>query len=720
MALQLRDRKWDYPALRRGQPCVPLADCGLMPYQHDCVEWLFREQPDPSTWEAGDPVVLVPSGGGRPGRLGVLVSQLACGRWRLSFKDGGAEIVARASKLWCPRSDYQKAVLSVCLDPGMGKTAVLATYLRRLPPKARACVFTASGLVEPTRKEMTRWLKDEGGITVAATRKCWQQAMERGARFVLTSYAIARQGGGLEAARDAFDTLLFDEAHTVFPTILRLFPSNMSSAWLRPYPRVVLSSGTPPVCGRFMEFTDEVFCVRKSSAAASAALGMPDLCIRMAKREPPGSFDLASYMRTCMAELQHHKNEQLAAELWWAYHVSGYRWDWADNWNWYNRVLDGTRGLLDWAQRSMTDEGMRREALKVQRSGLAFVLQLMFAECGHEDPWNWRVVLYGAPRYAAIIGTLPDPTPLDPGRSIAGCPFFCRHGPSAKFWRDLHTRCFWLLCGGHGAWSSHVLGVIQESLRVHPSEHPPQVLLHLPEASSKRRRDDLLADLCNLPQRNKLCDSPACGYKEKGCRKNHDKSHFSKDGKRLLRGCGRTILGCAGRDCLGQIQESPGLESTRIYVVSPEHKSEERSRTVEAFSRDCWSGVAEIRPFVAQLGLRRHANRFLHVLGVADIAAQLEALLVSRGLLLGLGETLDVGYNLQQRASGIALAAFEHDFDKVLQLCGRIQRIPRALGKEAGALTVVMPCLRHTIEDVVLSPLLVATAKGRSDAVGLE
>ena len=93
MALQQRDRdrKLDYPALRRGQRCVPGAD-GLMAYQRDCAQWLFREQPEPSTWEAGDPVIFVPTGGGRPGRFGQLAQRLDDGRWRLHLDDGGGEM----------------------------------------------------------------------------------------------------------------------------------------------------------------------------------------------------------------------------------------------------------------------------------------------------------------------------------------------------------------------------------------------------------------------------------------------------------------------------------------------------------------------------------------------------------------------------------------------------------------------------------------------------
>ena len=726
MPLQQRDRKWDYPELRRGVRCTPQAD-GLMAYQRDCVEWLFREQPEEASWEAGDPVILVPTGGGRSGRLGELVQRLDGGeRWRVRFEPGGGEVEADAlaSTLWCPRSDFAKAVLSVCLDPGMGKTAVMATYLARLPAGTRACVLTATGLVEPTCKELTRWLRASGDetITAAATRKSWQQAMgPEGPRFVLSSYSIVRQGQGFEAAKDCFDTLLFDEAQTVWKMIGRLWPENTSKVWLRPYPQAVLSSGTP-LSGstRLTDVVDEVFRVSKSGHAASSALGMPKLTFRLAKREPPAPFVRLEYLRDAMERVAGHGKAGVGmAILWWAFHVGGSRWGQADNQAFYDQILGDTQARLRMALAS--DGGQlkawRKAALDVQRGGLAFVLQQMY-ECGHaRRPWNWREEIYSHPLDVLALD-LPAPVPLDPDCSIADSPLL-RHGPSAKEWKETHACIYWR--ERSGAWASSVLNVIQEGLRMRAGEHPPQILLSLPHASSMRRREALLEDLCNYPHRNRLCSAKEFCTSH-GCRSSHDKCRFSRDGARLLQGRDRFCLLPTPNTRAGQIQELPGLGATRIYLVSPDQKAGDRSRSVESFSRDCWSGVRELRPLITQMGLHGRANRFLHVLGVADVARQLEALLVSPGLLLGLGDALDLGFNLQQRATGIALTACEYSYDKVLQLCGRIQRIPRALApQEAGTLTVVMPCLTGTIEELILAPMLAAAAKRHSEhAAGLE
>ena len=125
--LQHRDRQWDYPELRRGLPSVP-APSGLWPYQRDAVKWLFREMPPQSSWAQKDPVVLLPEGsGGKPGRLGTLVERLNGDRWRVRLDDAGVQD-APASALWSPRSDHAKAVLALCLAPGMGKTVVVAGY----------------------------------------------------------------------------------------------------------------------------------------------------------------------------------------------------------------------------------------------------------------------------------------------------------------------------------------------------------------------------------------------------------------------------------------------------------------------------------------------------------------------------------------------------------------------------------------------------------------
>ena len=724
MTLQQRDRKWGYPDLRRGLRCTPQAD-GLMAYQRDCVEWLFREQPEQATWEVGDPVILVPTGGGRSGRLGVLVQCLDGGeRWRVRFERGN-EADALASALWCPRSDFEKAVLSVSLDPGMGKTAIMATYLARLPAGTRACVLTAAGLVGPTHKELTRWLPGGETITVAATRKSWQQAMGPGGpRFVLSSYAIVRQRQGLKGAKDSFDTLLFDEAQTVWKTIRRLWPENISDVWLRPYPRAVLSSGTPlSGSARLTDVVDEVFRVSKSGHAASSALGMPNLTFRLAKREPPEPFVRLEYFREAMERVAVHGKAGVGvAILWWAYYASGNRWGRVDNKAWYERILGATHMRL---QVAIATEGgqqkaWRKEALDVQRSGLAYVLQQLYDECGHaRRHWNWREEIYSHPFGVLLAADLPAPVPLDPEGSIADCPLL-RHGPSPKDWKETHSYIYWR--EHRGAWASSVLNVIQESLRTRAGEHPPQILLSLKHASSKRRREALLEDLCNYPLWNRLCSAKELCTTH-GCRSSHEKSRFSRDGARLMRGREQFCLHPAAPNTrAGQIQELPGLGATRIYLVSPEQKAGDRSRSVESFSRDCWSGVRELRPLITQMGLHGCTNRFLHVLGVADVARQLEVLLVSPGLLLGLGDALDLGFNLQQRATGICLTACEYSYDKVLQLCGRIQRIPRALApQEAGTLTVVMPCLTGTIEELILAPMLAAAAKGRSEhAAGLE
>jgi hypothetical protein len=710
MTLQHRDRQWDYHDLRRGLPSAP-GPSGLLAYQRDAIEWLFREMPPRSSWAPDDPIVLLPGGsGGQPGRLGTLVERLNGDNWRIRLDAVGAGVKdVPASALWSPRSDHAKAVLALCLAPGLGKTVVVAGYLAHLPAGTRAAILTATGLVEQTATDLNKWLLALGSnseVSVVNTRKKWQQS-QLAPRFVIASYAVARQKDGLFMARRNFDTVVFDEAHKVWKAIRRLLPANQGATWLRPYPRAVLCTGTPLPTTHII---DEVFYLTKSANTA-AALGMPQVDLKLAQHEPAEPFFLADYMRAAMNYMHRRARGQGMATLWWAYHIQGYRWEPICNQTWYIRLLAEIHSRLEMALHA----GPRhlawwQAALEVQRSGLAWCLQELHKQGYGPQHWCWRRAIYEAKGYGDLSWNLP--TPLSPGDSIATSQLL-RKGPHAREWQDCHAVSSDGQVGG-SAWAS-ALNVLRTSLSTRAGEHPPQILCCLPHVNTKRGREKLLEELCNFPHRNKLCvNKENCSAPE--CRKCHDRSRFSQDGARLHRGYERYCFHYPGQNTRqGLIQDSPGLGATRIYLVTAEQKSDERSRSVAAFSRDCWAGICALSPLLAQMTQRPRANSFLQVLGIADVSVQLEALLVSPGLLLAVGDCLDVGFNLQQRATGLALTACEYDYDKLMQQCGRIQRIPRALApQEAATLTVSMPATLHTIEHVILAPILVASAKALS------
>ena len=714
MALQHRDRQWDYHDLRRGLPSIP-APSGLLAYQRDAIEWLFRKMPPRSSWAPDDPIVLLPEASGdQPGRLGTLVERLNGDNWRIRLAAVGARMKeAPASALWSPRSDHAKAILALCLAPGLGKTVVVAGFLAHLPAGTRAAILTSTGLVEQTATDLNKWLLALGSnseVTVAKNKKQWQQA-QLAPRFVITSYAVARQEDGLLRAMCDFDTLVLDEAHKVWPAIRRLLPANQGATWLRPYPRAVLCTGTPlPTTAHVAHIIDEVFYLTKSANTA-AALGMPQVDLKLAQREPAEPFSLAAYMRAAM-NYMHHRGRGLGmATLWWAYHIQGYRWEPICNQTWYTRLLAEIHARLDiWKCCGRGEFQLWHAALEVQQSGLAWCLQELHKQGYGPQQWCWRRAIYEAKNYGRLIHDLP--TPLSPGDSIATSQLL-RKGPHAREWQDCHAASSDLQVGG-SAWAS-ALNVLRTSLSTHASKGLPQILCCLPHVITKRGREELLEELCNFPHRNKLCvNKENCSAPE--CRKCHDRSRFSQDGARLRRGHERYCFHYPGQNTRqGLIQESPGLGATRIYLVTAEQKSDERSRSVAAFSRDCWAGIRALSPLLAQMMQRPSANSFLQVLGIVDVSVQLEALLVSPGLLLAVGDCLNVGFNLQQRATGLALTACEYDYDKLMQQCGRIQRIPRALApQEAATLTVSMPATLHTIEHVILAPILVAAARARS------
>ena len=130
----------------------------------------------------------------------------------------------------------------------------------------------------------------------------------------------------------------------------------------------------------------------------------------------------------------------------------------------------------------------------------------------------------------------------------------------------------------------------------------------------------------------------------------------------------------------------------------------ERSRVVSLFCHDCWASVNGMRVVVAQSRSRPSTKGFLRVvrIGADTVAQRLEDFLLTPGLLVAIGKTLNVGFNLQQRATGICLPEFECDFSGLMQRCGRLQRIPRPLSPLATSkITVTMPFIRGTVEEMI-------------------
>jgi len=94
---------------------------------------------------------------------------------------------------------------------------------------------------------------------------------------------------------------------------------------------------------------------------------------------------------------------------------------------------------------------------------------------------------------------------------------------------------------------------------------------------------------------------------------------------------------------------------------------------------------------------------FLRILGTADVAAQLELFLCPPQLNLAFGQMMSLGWNGQQRYNGLAFPQCEFDWDHVMQCVGRLQRPERAHAGKDLTISVSMPVLRLTLEDVLLS-----------------
>ena len=284
--------------------------------------------------------------------------------------------------------------------------------------------------------------------------------------------------------------------------------------------------------------------------------------------------------------------------------------------------------------------------------------------------------------------------------------------PSLQVWRLWHLMNMRFLGGN----TERLLPSVRESLRWREGEQAPQVLLTLPSAPY-RERNEMLRRLLNYPCRTRLCpymvdpelndpcDPETCPY-------SHQDWMFDKKGRRLPAQTIQKLDGTYDRHkfvwehgaCNGEILETPGLESARIYLVAPEMPDAERSRVVSLFCHDCWASVNGMRVVVAQSRSRPSTKGFLRVvrIGADTVAQRLEDFLLTPALLIAIGKTLNVGFNLQQRATGICLTEFECDFDGLMQRCGRLQRIPRPLSPLATSkITVTMPCIRGTVEEMI-------------------
>jgi len=111
-----------------------------------------------------------------------------------------------------------------------------------------------------------------------------------------------------------------------------------------------------------------------------------------------------------------------------------------------------------------------------------------------------------------------------------------------------------------------------------------------------------------------------------------------------------------------------------------------------------------MRGVIAQSRVRPSSKGFLRVvrIGAETVAQRLEAFLLTPALLIAIGKTLNVGFNLEQRATGICLTEFECDFNGLMQRCGRLQRIPRPMSPLATSkIIVTMPFIRGTVEEMI-------------------
>ena len=185
MALLLaRDRTATSPYFLTGEPCPTLPN-GLRQYQQDCVDFLL---PDVNPLD----------------------------------------------------------IAAVMVGTGMGKTCIAAAFMARLPPRVHVVLFTKTGLVDATARELKKWLGRLGGqaehVCEIATKDAWASALARAEdprRFCVVAYANSRENDRISTR---FGALLFDEAHLEMPFVARVLPTGAPRA-IR-WPRAVLMTGT--------------------------------------------------------------------------------------------------------------------------------------------------------------------------------------------------------------------------------------------------------------------------------------------------------------------------------------------------------------------------------------------------------------------------------------------------------------------------------------------
>ena len=690
--LPARDRTPLYPPFRTGEPCPTLPN-GLRQYQQDCVDYLLPE----------------------------------------------------ASPL---------DIAAVMVGTGMGKTCIAAAFLARLPPRVAVVLFTKTGLVEPTVKELKLWLERLGGglsehVFVAASKEEWARTLETARaddrRFCVVTYSNSRANADC-ASR--FDVFLFDEAHVEMPFVERLFPTGVLAV-KRAWPRAVIMTGTRLLRDNWTEkHVSDAFLLQKTAAVAKS-LRMGELTFDTVPRELMSASDTQAYFLRLLANIvtiwyihDDYKKKRLfaLAAAWWSYHVNGYTWAPEVNARWHWAAADCLRQVLTESckvkgkhppGRTVTQWKVCADGLL--RSGVFTCLDALQRAAGDQGAsYAERLreltgdVLPAVPDEVLYAGMSPRPTPLDVSVPLGATRLFKNHMPSLYKWREWHRMSMKSLWGV----TEHVLPGICDSLRWKEGQPAPQVLLTLP---SDGERAELLRRLLNYPQKTVLCPSLVDAWSDPcdrdHCPYSHQSWMFNTKGRRLP---ARSIQNALSSGNIydrykfvwedgafnGEILESPGLDCARIYLVLPDMLAAERSRVVRLFCDECWGSVNGLRVVIAQNRMRPNSNRFLRFfrIGVDYMAQRLEDYLLTPALLIGVGKTLNVGFNLHQRVTGLCLTEFEGDFDGVKQRCGRIQRIPRPFSPLATSkITVTMPFVRGSVEEMVFLPCYREWKESRDD-----
>ena len=755
----LTDRSWDYFEFSTGEKFRKDAE-GLFPYQRDCVDFLFRNKRVPTEWRPEHfCVVQPPLGSDLPGRVGKLVANVplpgrvgkhvASDYWEVTTQDSPDTEFHPATELWCPLSGRPTGAAAVYLPPGYGKTAIATKFICSLPPKARVLYLTKAGLLRQTEAAILSWgtrppnlvekIADFHALVNGDQLADNVRARERG--FILATYTVCR-GAALRDGIALFDVIVFDEAHTELNTIVNMFPRR-DNEWQRPYPRIVLLSGSPEtMCARpwCKEVISDTFYMARSEHAAMA-LGMQGLLFRIEYIPPPRDFDVNGYiLRFCDWGALGRNHCFAIALLLWAYFKKGIVFSPSQSKAIRDKLLHAmlARFTLQDERASLKRrrEYQRRTMSNFLISGAVFIVNCL-SNFSHDSVNCVEWIQREAGDLATDLGPLPPSKRIDCSREV---PLWetrlFRLCPKMAEWKKAHEYAVYGPGFSHGH-TEELRRVAIRSLRSHRGEAVPKILLCNP-LHDRARRMHVLDRLLNVPRRTQLCpviahpEHVGCGClrevrclaqisaippsmnfflpcggmvsrEDMLCGKSHEKTRFRKDGK--LRNGARWLLSRKEQRAIHGIQDEPGLEASLVYIISPDMSDKERADAIGHFNKNCNSLRLSLWPLLRQAEKKKgSASPFLRIILTADVYETLVSFLDVPQLCIAFGETMTLGFNGQERFNGLVIPNCEFDYETVMQKVGRLQRPCRDDAHAGELISVVMPATKSTVEELILVP----------------